>query len=57
MQEPRRLWRRYLLGGPQFLYYLAIDSLLREGEGPTREPLVSRNEIPSSAILSHGKGK
>jgi exopolysaccharide biosynthesis WecB/TagA/CpsF family protein len=28
-QEPRRLWRRYLLGGPQFLAYLARESLLR----------------------------
>ena len=29
MQEPRRLWRRYLLGGPQFLACLVLDSLLR----------------------------
>jgi N-acetylglucosaminyldiphosphoundecaprenol N-acetyl-beta-D-mannosaminyltransferase len=40
MREPRRLWRRYLLGGPQFLAYLVLESLLRvsfpQGAGPDR---------------------
>ena len=27
MQEPRRLWRRYLIYGPQFLFYVALESL------------------------------
>jgi exopolysaccharide biosynthesis WecB/TagA/CpsF family protein len=27
LQEPRRLWRRYLVYGPQFIAYLALDSL------------------------------
>ena len=27
MQEPRRLWRRYLIYGPQFLLYVALESL------------------------------
>jgi N-acetylglucosaminyldiphosphoundecaprenol N-acetyl-beta-D-mannosaminyltransferase len=26
-QEPRRLWRRYLLCGPQFLFYVALEVL------------------------------
>jgi N-acetylglucosaminyldiphosphoundecaprenol N-acetyl-beta-D-mannosaminyltransferase len=38
VQEPRRLWRRYLLCGPQFLAYLALDSFIRSnfsrGLGP-----------------------
>ncbi|HXE35334.1 MAG TPA: WecB/TagA/CpsF family glycosyltransferase [Verrucomicrobiae bacterium] len=27
LQEPRRLWRRYLVCGPQFLAYVVLDSL------------------------------
>lgn len=27
LQEPRRLWRRYLVYGAQFIAYLALDSL------------------------------
>jgi len=27
LQEPRRLWRRYLLGGPQFLFYVGLELL------------------------------
>jgi N-acetylglucosaminyldiphosphoundecaprenol N-acetyl-beta-D-mannosaminyltransferase len=27
VQEPERLWRRYLIGGAQFAFYLALDSL------------------------------
>jgi N-acetylglucosaminyldiphosphoundecaprenol N-acetyl-beta-D-mannosaminyltransferase len=26
-QEPRRLWRRYLINGPQFLFYIALEVL------------------------------
>lgn len=26
-QEPRRLWRRYLIYGPQFLFYIALEVL------------------------------
>ncbi|MGH2773245.1 MAG: WecB/TagA/CpsF family glycosyltransferase [Actinomycetota bacterium] len=31
-REPRRLWRRYLIGGPQFLWYVATD------RGPLIDP-------------------
>jgi len=27
LQEPRRLWRRYLVYGMQFIGYLALESL------------------------------
>ncbi len=27
LQEPRRLWRRYLLGGSQFLFYVGLELL------------------------------
>jgi len=27
LQEPRRLWRRYLVYGTQFIAYLALESL------------------------------
>ena len=27
MQEPRRLWRRYLVYGAQFIAYLVLESL------------------------------
>jgi N-acetylglucosaminyldiphosphoundecaprenol N-acetyl-beta-D-mannosaminyltransferase len=27
IQEPRRLWRRYLVSGPQFLFYVALELL------------------------------
>jgi N-acetylglucosaminyldiphosphoundecaprenol N-acetyl-beta-D-mannosaminyltransferase len=27
MQEPKRLWRRYLIGGSKFLFYLGLDRL------------------------------
>ena len=31
LQEPRRLWRRYLVYGARFLVYLAVDSLRQRG--------------------------
>src|SRR5438552_4027506 len=31
LQEPRRLWRRYLVYGARFLVYLAVDSLRQKG--------------------------
>ncbi len=33
LQEPRRLWRRYLVYGAQFIVYLAVDSLRGRGFG------------------------
>jgi N-acetylglucosaminyldiphosphoundecaprenol N-acetyl-beta-D-mannosaminyltransferase len=34
LQEPRRLWRRYLVYGVQFLFYLALESLKLKKFGP-----------------------
>lgn len=31
--EPRRLWRRYLLGNPEFVYRLAREAVLRKRRG------------------------
>lgn len=44
LQEPRRLWRRYLIYGTQFLAYLALESLKLKKFGPNGD--TSR---PSSA--------
>jgi N-acetylglucosaminyldiphosphoundecaprenol N-acetyl-beta-D-mannosaminyltransferase len=27
MQEPRRLWRRYILNGAEFMFWVALDLL------------------------------
>lgn len=46
LQEPRRLWRRYLLYGVQFIAYLALDSLrlknLVVGRGKRESELAGR---------------
>jgi N-acetylglucosaminyldiphosphoundecaprenol N-acetyl-beta-D-mannosaminyltransferase len=34
LQEPRRLWRRYLICGAQFLFYLALERLKLKKVGP-----------------------
>ncbi|HEV2386557.1 MAG TPA: WecB/TagA/CpsF family glycosyltransferase [Candidatus Acidoferrales bacterium] len=34
LQEPRRLWRRYLVYGPQFVYYVCREALRRHAPGP-----------------------
>jgi len=31
LQEPRRLWRRYLVYGAQFIAYIVLDSLQARG--------------------------
>ena len=36
-QEPRRLWRRYLICGAQFIAYLGLPSLQRKKFAPTDE--------------------
>lgn len=38
LQEPRRLWRRYLVDGARFVAYLAIDDLKLRCFGPDVEP-------------------
>jgi N-acetylglucosaminyldiphosphoundecaprenol N-acetyl-beta-D-mannosaminyltransferase len=37
VQEPRRLWRRYLLYGSQFLIYVLLESLRRKDTGVSLE--------------------
>jgi exopolysaccharide biosynthesis WecB/TagA/CpsF family protein len=37
LQEPRRLWRRYLIYGTQFIAYLAVDSLRRRSLDASKE--------------------
>ncbi len=34
IHEPRRLWKRYLLGNPEFIYLVARDRLRRRGRRP-----------------------
>jgi N-acetylglucosaminyldiphosphoundecaprenol N-acetyl-beta-D-mannosaminyltransferase len=38
VQEPRRLWRRYLVDGMRFLAYLALDSLKLKSFDAAKEP-------------------
>jgi N-acetylglucosaminyldiphosphoundecaprenol N-acetyl-beta-D-mannosaminyltransferase len=44
LAEPRRLWRRYLIGNPRFLYHFALERWrTRRGASPPREnPLTER---------------
>lgn len=37
LQEPRRLWRRYLICGSQFVAYLVLESLHLKNFGPKEE--------------------
>jgi N-acetylglucosaminyldiphosphoundecaprenol N-acetyl-beta-D-mannosaminyltransferase len=37
-QEPRRLWRRYLIYGPQFIAYLGLESLRLKDFTACKEP-------------------
>jgi exopolysaccharide biosynthesis WecB/TagA/CpsF family protein len=53
VQEPRRLWRRYLLGGPQFFAYLALESLHRNFTGGRRPTVASQ---PGSSIVPRRDG-
>jgi len=51
LQEPRRLWRRYLLYGPRFIAYVALDRLrLKDFKTPERRPSVSGR--PGSTVAS-----
>jgi N-acetylglucosaminyldiphosphoundecaprenol N-acetyl-beta-D-mannosaminyltransferase len=58
VQEPRRLWRRYLVGGVQFGVYLALDCLkLRgfdAGVGPAKLPMRSMPRVgtPGTRAIS-----
>jgi N-acetylglucosaminyldiphosphoundecaprenol N-acetyl-beta-D-mannosaminyltransferase len=38
IQEPRRLWRRYLIYGPQFIAYLGLESLRLKDFSASKEP-------------------
>jgi len=49
VQEPRRLWRRYLVYGAQFIAYLALESLRRKDFDAGREP-----DMGSTQSKPHG---
>jgi N-acetylglucosaminyldiphosphoundecaprenol N-acetyl-beta-D-mannosaminyltransferase len=50
VQEPRRLWRRYLIGGARFAVYLALDCLrLRSFDGDVDPPNLSVHSTPRVA--------
>ena len=42
LQEPRRLWQRYLIYGARFLVYVAVDSLRQRGFAEREESKVQR---------------
>ena len=42
LQEPRRLWRRYLVYGTQFVVYVAIESLRLRNLGAGRAQAPNR---------------
>ena len=46
LQEPRRLWRRYLIYGAEFIAYLAADRLRVKDFGAGREPETSIRSMP-----------
>jgi N-acetylglucosaminyldiphosphoundecaprenol N-acetyl-beta-D-mannosaminyltransferase len=54
VQEPRRLWRRYLLCGPQFLAYLALDSSFRSNFSRPLAPFAASR--PGSSIAPEREG-
>lgn len=51
LQEPRRLWRRYLIDGAQFLIYVALDALrLKHFEGRKSSGLYRHSNSSSHLI-------
>jgi N-acetylglucosaminyldiphosphoundecaprenol N-acetyl-beta-D-mannosaminyltransferase len=47
LQEPRRLWRRYLVGGARFVVYLALENLkLRRFDACAEPAKLSRRSSP-----------
>lgn len=51
LSEPRRLWRRYLLGNPYFIYLVLRQLLLFGRFVPDNENLRIPSDAPSSASL------
>ncbi len=52
-QEPRRLWRRYLVYGAQFIVYLAVDGLRLKDFGAGRESETSIRSMPPAGAPRH----
>jgi N-acetylglucosaminyldiphosphoundecaprenol N-acetyl-beta-D-mannosaminyltransferase len=50
LQEPRRLWRRYLIGGALFVAYLALDTLRLKSFDPDR----GRDTHSAQSVLRAG---
>lgn len=53
LMEPRRLWRRYLLGNPRFVFLLAKQTLA----GNTTEPLLAFAVFAAAFLLFHLVGR
>ena len=53
LQEPRRLWRRYLIYGAEFIAYLAVDRLRVKDFGAGREPETCIRSIPPARAARH----
>jgi exopolysaccharide biosynthesis WecB/TagA/CpsF family protein len=53
LQEPRRLWRRYLIYGAEFIAYLAANRLRLKDFRPGSEPEASIQLIPPAAAARH----
>jgi N-acetylglucosaminyldiphosphoundecaprenol N-acetyl-beta-D-mannosaminyltransferase len=53
LQEPRRLWRRYLIYGAEFIAYLAVDRLRLKDFGAGREPETSIRSTPPAGATKH----
>jgi N-acetylglucosaminyldiphosphoundecaprenol N-acetyl-beta-D-mannosaminyltransferase len=52
-QEPRRLWRRYLIYGAEFIAYLAADRLRLKDFGAGRESETSIRSMPPTGVPRH----
>jgi N-acetylglucosaminyldiphosphoundecaprenol N-acetyl-beta-D-mannosaminyltransferase len=53
LQEPRRLWRRYLIYGAEFIAYLAANRLRLKDFRPGSEPETSIQLMPPAAATRH----
>jgi N-acetylglucosaminyldiphosphoundecaprenol N-acetyl-beta-D-mannosaminyltransferase len=53
LQEPRRLWRRYLIYGAEFIAYLAADRLRLKDFGVGRESETSIRSMPPTGVPRH----
>jgi N-acetylglucosaminyldiphosphoundecaprenol N-acetyl-beta-D-mannosaminyltransferase len=50
VNEPTRLWRRYLVGGSLFVYWIAVDRIRQRRPSRCASPTQARTGIPRSAV-------